>query len=251
MHFHRPSKIGFRIFLLVAVLCFTIRPGCAAEPFSVALVGEGYGKYEIEAISRRVMTEMEGAVVYELCPSKLPAEEFKRFGLVILASSTAEPYRPEETKEIQQYLLAGGKLLLIGTAPRNLLIEDASVSEDGRRRRAPQFLFGPTQSKENSSPAMVNQSDSPLLSGVFSKTQKPFWLSDGIFLPKADCENIIGVGEEALVLVGRFQVGRGEVYYLGHELFRLVKKAKELDKPEELDGWIQILTNIIKAASQK
>lgn len=240
------GKIGKITPLILAFLLVGAGLGRGADQLSVALVGDGYGKYEVEAIARDVMNELEDVCSYQTVEGKLDPKDFAQYGLVILAR-TVEPYTSEETGEIEKYVNDGGKLVLINVAPRSLFIVDLGPDDRAKRMRGDSFLFGSTNFEEGGQKTTVFQPESPLLKGVFEGGDDPFWMKGTVFLPNPHWENIIGHDQN--ILVGQTQLGKGTVYFLGSELFRLMKTAKDEGRPDDVQGWIQILKNLIRQAA--
>lgn len=217
-----------------------------ADPLSVALVGDGYGKYEVEAIAKNVLNQLEDVCSYQIVEGKLDPESFRQYGLVVLAR-TVEPYNPAETKMIEEYLSDGGKLVLINVAPRSLFIVDRGPGEASKRMQSASFLFGSTLFEDGGQRASVFQPESPLLKDVLAEGEDPLWLTGTVFLPNPNWENLIGSNQN--ILVGKTQVGKGTAYFLGSELFRLIKSAKDEGRPDDVQGWIQIFKNILREAA--
>lgn len=239
----KTGKITRLILSLLLVGASLVR---GADQLSVALVGDGYGKYEVEAIAKDVMNELEDVCSYQIVEGKLDPEEFAQYGLVVLAR-TIEPYTSEETSEIEQYVNDGGKLVLINVAPRSLFIVDIGPDDGAKRMRSDSFLFGSTRFEEGGLKTNVFQPESPLLKDVFEGGGDPFWMKGTVFLPNPHWENIIGNDQN--ILVGQTQLGKGTVYFLGSELFRLIKTAKEEGRPDDVQGWSKILKNLVRQAA--
>ncbi len=112
---------------------------------------------------------------------------------------------------------------------------------------APAFLFGSTSFEEGGKKALVLLPESPLLKDAIPDGQDPLWMTGTVFLPRNDWENVIGY--DPGILVGQTQLGKGTVYFMGSELFRLLKMAKEENRLDEVQGWVQILKNLIRQAA--
>lgn len=218
----------------------------AADQLAVALVGDGYGKYETEALAKNVLNELEDVCSYQIIEGKLDPKEFSQYGLVVLAR-TVEPYGPDETREIERYVSGGGKLVLINVAPRSLYIVDPGPEGGPTRMRGDSFLFGSTRFEEGGKQTTVYQPDSPLLKDVLEEGGDPLWMRGTVFLPNPDWENLIGSDQS--ILVGQTALGEGTVYFLGTELFRLIKTARDAGRPEEVEGWVRILKNLVRQAA--
>ena len=217
-----------------------------AEPLSVALVGDGYGKYEVNAIAKNVLNELDDICSYQVVEGRLGPEEFGQYDVGVLAR-TVESYGPGESREIEKYVTSGGTLVLIGVSPRSLFIVDVGPNDGAVRMRNDSFLFGSTVFEEGGKEASVFQPDSPLLKDVFAHGSDPLWMMGTVFLPNPDWENIIGHNQN--ILVGRTSLGKGSVYFFGSELFRLIKAANDAGRPEDVQGWIQILKNLFRQAA--
>lgn len=222
--------------ILAAFLCLLPLAANAAE--KIALAGEGYGRTEVKSIIEYVLHRELSSVDYEDQGDFLPAEEFEKYSMVILAGMPPErAYTVEESMKIYEYVENGGRLLLIHQAPKMFSIAEGRKDED--------FAFGRSyyiRDTESVPENTVNRPDSPLLAGAFEAAKQPFWLRGNVMLKSMEWENLIG--SEAFILVGHRDIGKGKAYYAGSELFRLLIRAKTDGSPD-VEGWIQILKNMI------
>ena len=204
----------------------------------IALVGDNYGRYDVTSISRNILEKEDW--VYEDKGRFLPAAEFSKYSLVIIAQSQERPYNEEELNQIEAYLKAGGHLLLLNQAPRSMADETSELA-------LRQFLGMDTHKIQGVAPDDAEIAKSPLLLGVVSSEgPRPSWIggTHGATNLESDVEVLIGGNDSALV--ARRQVGKGWVCFLGSELFRL-RAAGSSDR-EDSGSYVTLIRNIIATA---
>lgn len=213
-----------------------------AGPQEVAFAGSSFGRSEVKSILENVVGRMPDGVHYVEFGDAIPAEEFKNFGLIVIATGVSTAYTPDEAAIIENYIREGGRLLLIHQAYRS--IREA----EGMNRKSDLSHFeswlGPGRSTFFRTPVecTVNTPDDPLLTGVFRQNPQPHWLTANILLKNPEFENLIGSDEG--ILVGRKRIDKGVVYYLGSELFRM-KLAMYKDRHADSVSWAQLIENIL------
>lgn len=202
---------------------------CQADE-RIALAGQGYGRTEAQSIINVVFHRDLQSVPYEDVGEFLSADDYRNFGMVVLAGMDAErAYTIEESEKIRDYVEGGGRLVLIRQAPK--------LFPDGTKGG---FLFGPSFYVREGAECEVRQPDASLLAGAI-EGEHPFWLKGNVFLKSLDWENLIGT--DTYILVGERRLGQGKLYYLGSELFRLLNESKS-GQQGGVEGWVQILKNI-------
>jgi hypothetical protein len=206
----------------------------------IGMAGKGYGAAEIKAIAQNVLDRDLSSLTYEMGGDFLPAEDFQKYKMVVLAGDNDEQsYSAEDIEKIQAYVENGGRLLLIHQAPKMFSMQ--------RGTRAEVFAFGRSYYMREIPESSVREPGSPLLAGAFDSIPQPFWLRGNILLKSPDWDNLVGTDE--FILVGHRPLGKGHLYYAGSELFRILKAAKDSQEPDAALGWIQILKNIFTHAT--
>lgn len=225
--------------LLLGPMTATRALGAPPSDGPVALVGEGYGVAEAKAVAERVLDMELPALIHESVEGRLPAEDFGKYRAVVVTGALTEPYNVEESLRIDNYVREGGRLILIQQAPKNFRVEDVEMKD-----RDSSYLFGRSYYKRQGPICAVNNASAPLLQGAFEESPDPFWLEGNVMVRGSEWENLIGTDE--FVLVGELSRGHGKVYYFGHELFRLISRAKRDGKEPEVTGWVRMLTNALQ-----
>ncbi len=208
----------------------------------VGFVGDGYGRHEVEYLTKRVATEVAG-LSFEDCGTELAAKDFANFRMVVIAGLGEQTYSEEDSQIVEDYIRKGGRLVLVQQTPKGFLATDGGGAENFN------FLFGRSSFFRDGSDCTIYEPENPLLVGAFAEVAHPFWLNASVMLKGLDWENLIGNNDD--VLVGRLRMGEGQVYYMGHEIFRLAKTAKEEGQEPALLGWIQIWKNILSEPEPK
>jgi hypothetical protein len=246
LNFPQRGRRTSRYFLLICLVGAGLgNPAIAlGEDKPIALVtGTGYGRSEVQSLLQHVFQDDLGGLTAENCGEFLAVEDFDRFSMVILAGSKDEPYTPEESAQIDDYVQKGGRILLINQAPKNLSVAGPDADRDSS------YLFGRSYYLRNSVDSQVLQPDHPLLEGVFDETPNPFWLNGNVLLRSQEWESLIGT--EDLILVGTRKLGEGSAYYVGTELFRVYSNARRGGVEHEMEGWVRILRNMIMDDGKK
>lgn len=230
-----------RVLLVVFVATGLLKAEVAIDG-PVGFVGDGYGKAEVKYLTERVAPEVDG-LSFENCGSELPAKEFSKFRMVVIAGIEVDTYTAEETQIIEDYVRQGGRLVLVQQAPK------AFRATGGGGDRDLNYLFGRSYYLRDNPDCTVYEPENPLFAGALVEEARPFWLNATVMLRGLDWENLIGSND--YILVGRLRLGEGEAYYMGHEVFRLAKTAKEKNQEPALLGWIQIWKNILSPPEAK
>ena len=162
------------VFLALAFLSFSgigFAQRTATPGRPIALVGDNYGRHDVSSISRNILEKEDW--VYEDKGRFLPAEEFSKFSLVIIAQSQERPYNEEELNQIGAYLEAGGHLLLINQAPR-------SMADESSAQALRKLLRMDTRKLQEMTPKDAEIAKSPLLQGVVNSAGPlPSWIGGG------------------------------------------------------------------------
>ena len=230
-------------FMAVLLGIFTFASTALAAPppadAPVALVGEDYGWAEAKAVLKNVLETHLSEVTSESIEGRLAPEDFARYRVVVFGGAMTQPYTSEESQRIENYVRDGGKIVLIQQAPKNFRIEDAQ-----ERDKDSAYLFGRSYYRRDGLPCTVYEPKAPLLEGAFEESQDPFWLQGAVMLRGLEWQNMIG--HDDFVLVGQMAMGHGQVYYFGHELFRLLMRGKQDGKEQDVNDWVRMLTNALK-----
>ncbi len=207
----------------------------------VALVGASYGSYDRISIVRNIFDKSDWD--YEDAGVYLPASEFENYSVVILAHSLEHPYSAEEQKLIRKFVEEGGTLLLLNRVvaklnePRSeVVLEDWLGMTFGS---GPELL-----------PEMAQIMDDPVLEGVVEANgaveNRPSWIS-GKYGVRTISEGVdLLIGGDQMGIVVRKRAGKGVVYFLAHELFRLRAAASE--HLEQSDSYVRLIHNILAEA---
>ncbi len=203
----------------------------------LALVGDAYGKYDVVSITRNILDHADW--VFESRGSFLPAEEFSRYALVVICHSQSRPYTEEEQGAIRRYLEQGGRLLLMHSAPKAMAGEESAA--------ALHDWLGMKAGGIRSATITQAASEDPVMKGVLREDGSlPTWSAgkQGVSSFEGDVEVLMG--NEQVALAARRKVGKGMVYYLGSELFRL-RLPKSVDRADS-PHYIALIRNIIGEA---
>ncbi len=214
-----------------------------AEELPIAVVGgQSFAHREMEAIIAQVLKEELPEVTYQQFATHLPAEEFSRYRMVILSGSAEEgaDYGSEEASAtVIGYVENGGRLLLIRNAPQRFVAEGRGSGPVGA---SIYHRMNPTSAIHQPDAAILRDVVEP--GGSPGSPSSPFWLAGNVLLKdQAGWEKIVGTDQA--ILVGRQSLGEGRVYYLGSELFRVLKTGKEQEKEREARGWVCLIRNIV------
>lgn len=224
------------VLLAAASVLLLLGHVATADELPIAIVGgQSFAQREMDAIITQVLKKELPEVAYQQFAEHLPAEEFSRYRMVILAGNAegAADYTDSDSATVIGYVEKGGRLLLIRNAPQRF----AAVG----RGSGP---FGVSRYDRANPASTIHQSDAAILRDVVEPGGSPFWLVGNVLLKdQAGWEKIAGTDQA--ILVGRQSLGEGRVYYLGSELFRLLRTGKERGKEGETEGWIRLIRNII------
>lgn len=226
--------------ILVALIGLGLSPlSPARDARPLALVGGGYGTHEVTSIVRNILDQEDW--VFESRGTFLPAGEFEKYALVVIASSQDRPYTAAEQEIIRQYLEQGGQLLLIQQAPRNMADAESAAAQS-------QWLGMSQQAIKAIDPEKAVVAQDPVLKGVVSPAgPRPSWIggSQGVVHLAEGVQALIGEGDRALV--ARRDVGKGRVYYLGSEVFRL--RLANSPHRKDSESYLTLIRNILSEAN--
>jgi hypothetical protein len=236
------SLSGIRTLRGILLLVWLLSPLSALfgqEGKPIALVGDSYGSHEVTSIIRNILDHEDW--LFEQRGTFLPAEEFKNYSIVVIAHAQERPYTAQEHALIREYLENGGRVLLIQQAPKSLA-DDLSAGAFFK-------WFGMKQSRiREIDPAEAVIANDKVLAGVIAaEGARPSWISgdQGVDKLADDIEVLIGAPDRALV--ARRKVGRGEVYFLGNELFRLrLPRSKHV---ADSDSYVTLVRNVLADAA--
>jgi hypothetical protein len=227
----------------IGLFALTAISTASEKPISL-VSGTSYGRSEAKSVIKNVLQRQLPDVAFEDCGERLSPENFNKYRLVIITGSDEEAYTPEQTAVIQQYLNAGGKILLIGHAAKNLRVETGVD-------RPSSYLLGRSFYERDGAACQVLAPQHKLLEGVFNEAPSPLWLNASVLLRSPDWENLIGISGETSesILVGVRTVGAGKAYFVGSESFRMESNLKKNSIPEQdFNSWLRLLKNIITDA---
>lgn len=227
-----------RSYGITAALLFILCAGAVlADPRPVGLAGASYGKYEVQAVIKNAITLSDTLeYVYESRGDSIPAAEFGKYSLVVIAHSVSQPLTPADNAAIQKYVEDGGHILLINSAPNSLGKEIGveNIKWLGARRVA----------GTGGVSCQILKPSHPFLKGVFDTYKNPKWLKgSSLAEPLPGFETLIGPGD-GRALVGVRHVGKGWTAFLGDEFFRLKPQIGD-----EASSYITMLRNIVAEAS--
>lgn len=232
-YFYKFQSKGFLcavIALCVGVFSLTSRELAAQEFVAVA------GKTESRSIMNNMLDTEASSITIEVFEDGLPAADFSKYELVILAPTIEYAYSPEDCGVIEEFVLQGGRLLLIQQAPKKL-----RITEDNQDRVS-DYLFGRSYYYKDRISCMVLEAEDRLLKGVLDANPEPEWLTADVLLNNPEFETLIG--NDGRILVGRMKKGKGTVYYVGHELFRM-QLVQRPERHADAGSWKTLLANII------
>ncbi len=242
------KKTLVRLALCALSLGMTVT--ASAQDREVAFAGDEYGAAEVKSILTNVVGRVPDDIRYVEYGPTIPAEDFQKFGMVVLATKVADAYTPEQAQVIEAYVRQGGRLLLIHQVYRSMM-EPRDVETMRGKAEFPHFESwlgkGRSMYVKQGLECAVNEPDDPLFAGVLKRNPAPEWLKGGIFLKNPEFENLIG--RDDYILVGRKRVGAGTVYYLGSELFRM-KLPMYKERHADSISWAQLIENILTDTSK-
>lgn len=225
--------------LTLTLLAAAVLPALARE--GIVLMGDGYGRLEVETIVREVIEKNGLTDEYIPTDGTIPAEEYQRYRVVVIACELKERYTPEELRTIERSIEEGLRLVLIQQAPKALKIDpEAKDTPDA-------FLFGMSQMHHQQPRALVLKPDHPLIAGLFDPANADDPLLEArhfVMLRSDDFDNLIG--SENFMLVGTLQKGKGDVIFLGHQLFRLLSARNETPSRAEAGRWSDLLARVLE-----
>lgn len=210
--------------------------GSLASADVAVVSGGGFGRLEVQAWTNEILLSDFPDLIFEEHPEGLPADEFDRFNLVILTGFSPEgQYSPEESQRINDWVERGGRLILIQQAPKLLNIMEGQDFADS-------YLYGRSHYSRDGEECFVLIESDPLIEGVVEPGDEPGWIRGIVLVSQDGWDNIIG--SDRFSLVGRRPVGEGEVIYLGHELFRVLRRDDWAS--DDIESWKTIARSAVQ-----
>lgn len=219
---------------LLLSLAFATLANAQPSALPIALVGDSYGVHEVTSITRNILDHEDW--VFEARGRFLPVEEFEKYALVVIATSQERPYTSKEHDAIKRYLEQGGRLLLIQQAPLHMADAVSAGAQYG--------WLGMNQRSVKIPPEDAIIAKDPILGEM---TGRPSWIAygQGVGNLAEDVAPLMGDGTNAII--ARRDVGKGRVYYLGSEVFRL--RAAKSPHLQDSDSYLAIIRNILAEAN--
>ena len=246
-----PKRSGGRIrdtvFMIRCLMIFALLVIGIGQPFTVnaapqgtgkpvALVADSYGKHDVTSIIRTIFDYEDWH--FENRGTFLPADEFSKYSLVIVSHAQSAPYSAEDHRRIEAYLNEGGRILLIGSAPK-------SMYEKETQRDARAWIgFDIRRTRPEEAGAATLASD-PLLEGV-PVTPPPSWITEPLVATRLEGDATVLVGTPDSALIAKRNVGKGAVYFMGSQPFRL--RAAKSPHQKDSASYIRVVRNIIAEA---
>ncbi len=219
--------------ILLAVMFVTQMTGQDALP--IAITGNSYGRHEVKIlINNAIVVDQSETYVYKSFEGELPLDELNQYGTLIIAHSLKTPLDDSAMKKLKNWVASGGTLILMNHAPNGIcggpakLIKDQMLAWAGIKSIA----------SRGSDDCKVLVQDHEIMKGI-----ETGWLGKVVPLAVVEppMQSVIGNGQ--LCLFGVANVGKGRVFYLGPELFRMRTKKLPL-----ADSYLALIRNVIRTA---
>ncbi len=210
---------------LFGLLCFSL---CGGE---VILVGTSYGHHETRLLINQVAVSDERIYRHENAGEDIPFEKLPGCSLLVLATAIKTPLSAEQMQTLRQWVENGGNLVLISHIART-----ASPPKTWGWAGFSNYLV----TTRDAFPVKVMNRNSPLLNGL-QLPEGELFKGGAAFVPEASMDVVLGDTDRCSV--GVTKVGKGRVFVLGQEYFRLVHR-----KVSFAGNHLKILQNIFAMA---
>lgn len=210
-------------------LLFTALAAVLLSGGNVSICGTGYGTHDIKAIINRALVRENVTYQYTNIGEFPDYAKYKNSKVLIVCSTSSKKLDPQTTEQLKSWISNGGTLLLMGRAINSLApVKDWKWSG----------LSHVTNAKEYEVKALVP--DSPVLKGF-----KFFPFKDVLGSRiKPPAKAILGDGKTTLI--AELSLGKGKIYVLANEYFRMVSKRRNHPFHKE---YLKIIRNIIDLAA--
>ena len=196
---------------------------------NVSICGAGYGRHDIKAITNRALVRQNVTYQHTNIGEFPDYAKYKDSKVLIVCSSSSRKLSPQEMELLKSWVSNGGTLLLMGRAVNSL-----AAVKDWKWCG----LSHVTNAKEYEINALVP--DSPILKGF-----KFFPFKDVLSCRvKAPAKAILGDGKNTFV--AELALGKGKIYVLVNEYFRMAAKKRNHPFHKE---YLKIIQNIIDLAA--
>lgn len=210
-------------------LLFTALAAVLLSGGNVSICGTGYGTHDIKAIINRALVRENVTYQYTNIGEFPDYAKYKNSKVLIVCSTSSKKLDPQTTEQLKSWVSNGGTLLLMGRA-----INSLAPAKDWKWSG----LSHVTNAKEYEVKALVP--DSPVLKGF-----KFFPFKDVLGSRiKPPAKAILGDGKTTLI--AELSLGKGKIYVLANEYFRMVSKRRNHPFHKE---YLKIIRNIIDLAA--
>lgn len=197
----------------------------------IILAGSAYGRHETRLLVNQIAVSEEKVWRHSLAGDDIPLDRLPECSLLVVASSVQTPLAPGQMQRLQEWVGNGGNLLLIAQAARSL-----APAEQWRWAGFSQFRV-----ISKGYPVTVVDPASPLLAGLALPTGELF-SGTAAFVPEPALQ--VALGGPGNCMAGWTRVGRGQVFLLAQEYFRLVGRENPF-----APHWRHMLKNIFALAT--
>lgn len=208
-------------FLAVLMMAAAGMSLCGAD---VAICGAGYGRYEINQITDNVLKRKDVKFTFENIGEFPDYAKYKDSKLLIIATNSKKKFTAGDMEQFKAWVNNGGKVLIMNRAINALApAKDWKWSGFGwvaRRQYEAQLL----------------DKDNPIVKDI-KFTAFPDALSIQVTAP---AKTVIGSGN--IALIAESTVGKGKLYLMANEYFRM--KAKNWNHPFQKE-YLKIIQNIV------
>ncbi len=210
-----------RLIALLLLFCFSLSGG------EIFLVGSSYGQAEKKLLINQVAVTEGQIYRHEDAGGTIPFDKLADCSILVIATSVEAPLTPEQMKSLQKWVENGGNLLLIAHVAR-------TMSPFNTWKWAGFSNF--TAASKGGFPVAAVNRTSPLLSGL-NLPEGELFTGSAAFTPEPSMDVVLGTPGRCSV--GMTKVGKGKVFVLAQEYFRLVNRQNPF-----ADKWLRILRNI-------
>ncbi len=210
-------------------LLFTALAAVLLSGGNVSICGTGYGKHDIKAIINRALVRENVTYQYTNIGEFPDYAKYKNSKVLIVCSTSSKKLDPQTTEQLKSWVSNGGTLLLMGRA-----INSLAPAKDWKWSG----LSHVTNAKEYEVNALVP--DSPVLKGF-----KFFPFKDVLGSRIKPPARAI-LGDDKTTFIAELALGKGKIYVLANEYFRMAAKKRNHPFHKE---YLKIIQNIIDLAA--